>query len=233
MQRQKILVVEGNLIFRRFYNTVLSRAGYEVVTAADGLEGIRFFKTEPINLIITDIDRTVIEDGGFLHSARQQNPVIPVLMILSEDDCQFGNPGLDSDVDEYMIKPVDAEELLVKSGELLRRAGILSAKRICLGNTCLDKDCFTVANQNQTITLPAAEFLLLCRLVSFPGKTFTRKQLADKMLASGILCDSEKVDSCMDELIRCFKYNQDFKLKKVKGLGYKASICEEQNLINI
>ena len=160
----------------------------------------------------------------FLCSVRDVYPEMPVLMITAKDDFASKSMGFTLGTDDYMTKPVNMEEMLLRVRALLRRANIISIKKLAIHNTLLDYDAMTVSRDGKTAMLTPKEFQLLYKLLSYPNKIFTRKQLMDEIWGLESQSDSQTIDVHINRLRRHFEHNPDFEIVTIRGLGYKAVI---------
>lgn len=220
----KILVVEDDESLLNLYRIVLEKQGYEVLPAHHGGEAWDILEKEHIDLIITDILMPVMDGYQFLRSVRDIYPEMPVLMITAKDDFASKSMGFSLGTDDYMTKPVNTEEMVLRVRALLRRANIISLKKLTIHDTLLDYDAMTVSREGKTVTLTPKEFQLLYKLLSYPNKIFTRKQLMDEIWGLESQSDIQTIDVHINRLRRHFEHNPDFEIVTIRGLGYKAVI---------
>lgn len=226
MLMNRILIIEDDAPILQLYSAFLRREGYETLEAQNGLEAWNILEKETIDLIITDIMMPDMDGYEFLRLLRRDNPLMPVLMISAREDFPAKTLGFSLGADDYMTKPVNLEEMLLRIQALLRRANIMSQKKLTLPDLELDYDAMTVAWQGDTFMLPRKEFLLLYKLLSFPNKIFTRMQLMDEIWGRDSSSDAQTVDVHINRLRRRFEGNRSFEILSVRGLGYKAVIRE-------
>lgn len=219
----RVLVVDDEQNARNLMKTVLSREGFEVFLAQNGQVGLDIMYQETIDLLIVDIMMPVMNGFSFTEEVRRINENIPILMITAKQTMQDKKQGFLLGIDDYMVKPVDLEEMMLRVYALLRRAKISAEKRLVVGNTILDYDTFTIIKNGQSSELPKHEFLLLFYLLSYKGKIFTRRNLLENVWN---LSDSDEhtIDVHINRLRNRFKDNDDFEIVTVRGLGYKAVI---------
>ena len=217
-----ILVVEDDAELNRLFCTVLEKNGYNPIGASDGEAALDIMQSEYIDLIITDI--MMPRRGGFqlTESLRQTDRTTPVLLITAKDSFGDKQRGFLSGADDYMVKPVDVEEMLLRVGALLRRARIISDHRQVVGSTVLDYDALTVTVGKKETVLPQKEFYLLYKLLSAPGHIFTRQQLMDEIWGMESETEARTVDVHINRLRERFRDCTDFSIVTVRGLGYKA-----------
>ena len=220
----KILIVEDDEKLSQLYKIVLTKAGYETVLAANGQEAWDIFDTEHIDMVITDVMMPVLNGYDFVKILRQENPLIPVLMITAKDDYPSKSKGFTLGIDDYMTKPIDVNEMVLRVKALLRRANINQDRKLVVGGTSLDYDSLTVSSGENSFMLPHKEFLLLYKRISYPNKIFTRIQLMNEIWGPDTASDAQTVDVHINRLRRHFEDNKDFEIITVRGLGYKAVI---------
>lgn len=220
----RILVVEDDKNTRKLMEAVLSQNGYEPVTACDGVEALDILDKKHIDLILLDIMMPRMDGYEFTEIIRG-NPAlgdIPILMVTAKETPADKKKGFIIGTDDYMVKPVDEDEMILRIAALLRRSRIVNEHRLILGGTLLDYDSFSVSSDGYIVQLPRKEFLLLYKLLSYPGKIFTRRQLMDEIWDLETDTDERTVDVHINRLRDRFKENNDFRIITVRGLGYKA-----------
>lgn len=218
----RIMVVDDNANTRKLTETVLRQNGYNTVSACDGEEGIELMDKVHIDLIILDIMMPKINGFEFTRTLRECGWETPILMVTAKESHIDKKEGFLAGTDDYMVKPVDDEEMLLRISALLRRSKIASEHKITIGNTVLDYDSFSVKKDNTTIELPQKEFMLLFLLLSYKDKIFTRRQLMDEIWDMDSDTDERTVDVHINRLREKFKNNNDFSIVTIRGLGYKA-----------
>ncbi len=217
-----ILVVEDDAELNRLFCTVLEKNGYNPIGASDGEAALDIMQSEYIDLIITDIMMPRLDGFQLTESLRQTDRTTPVLLITAKDSFGDKQRGFLSGADDYMVKPVDVEEMLLRVGALLRRARIISDHRQVVGSTVLDYDALTVTVGKKETVLPQKEFYLLYKLLSAPGHIFTRQQLMDEIWGMESETEARTVDVHINRLRERFRDCTDFSIVTVRGLGYKA-----------
>ena len=220
----KILIIEDDTSLSQLYSIVLKNAGFETWQAANGEEAWDILDRVSIDLVITDIMMPVMDGYEFVKLLRKENPVMPVLMITAKDDMPSKSKGFLLGTDDYMTKPIELDEMVLRVRALLRRANIYNEKKLVLNHTCLDYDALTVTCDEDEEMLPQKEFLLLFKLLSYPNKIFTRTQLMDDIWGPESDSDLQTIDVHINRLRRRFQENTDFEIVTVRGLGYKAVI---------
>ena len=220
----KILIIEDDTSLSQLYSIILKNAGFETWQAANGEEAWDILDRISIDLVITDIMMPVMDGYEFVKLLRKENPVIPVLMITAKDDMPSKSKGFLLGTDDYMTKPIELDEMVLRVRALLRRANIYNEKKLVLNHTCLDYDALTVTCDGNEEMLPQKEFLLLFKLLSYPNKIFTRTQLMADIWGPESDSDLQTIDVHINRLRRRFQDNTDFEIVTVRGLGYKAVI---------
>ena len=217
-----ILVVEDNLDLRELFVTTINNAGYRAFGATDGLDALNLMDNTHIDLIVADIMMPKMSGYELTKELRSLGNSIPILMVTPKDDYDSLQKGFSFGADDYMIKPVNVNELLLRIQALLRRARINSEKKIVIGSTIIDYESITVKYNDDDIVLPLKEFNLLFKLLSFPGKIFTRQQLMDEIWGMDSETDDRTINAHINRLRDRFSNNQDFEIVTIRGLGYKA-----------
>ena len=217
-----ILVVDDDKNTRRLLQAVLESDGFSVSTACDGQEALAVMDREHVDLVVLDVMMPNMDGYEFTKTLRQANDELPVLMVTAKQLPEDKRKGFLVGTDDYMTKPIDEEEMLLRIRALLRRARIVSERRIVVGDVVLDYDSMTVTGHGQTLELPQKEFLLLYKLLSYPGKIFTRIQLMDEIWGSETETGWETVTVHIGRLRKRFEGWDEFEILSVRGLGYKA-----------
>jgi DNA-binding response OmpR family regulator len=217
-----ILIVDDDKNTRRLYQAVLENEGYQVFPAENGNAALLVMEREHIDLVIVDIMMPGIDGYEFTKILRETNNSLPVLMVSAKQLPEDKKKGFLVGTDDYMTKPVDEEEMLLRIKALLRRAKIVSERRIVIGEVVLDYDSYTVTKNDKVIELPQKEFLLLYKLLSYPGKIFTRIQLMDEIWGTESESGWETVTVHIGRLRKRFEGWEEFEIESVRGLGYKA-----------
>lgn len=217
-----ILVVEDNADMRELFCTVLSDSGYHAIPALDGMDALDIMDKEYIDLIVADIMMPNMDGYELTRSLRAANYDLPILMVTAKDQFEDIQRGFRSGTDDYMVKPINVKELVLRVEALLRRAKISSEKKIVVGSTVLNYDALTVTFHGQETTLPQKEFYLLYKLLSYPNKIFTRQQLMDEIWGMFSETDERTVNTHINRLRERFRDCEDFQIVTVRGLGYKA-----------
>ena len=218
----RILVAEDDDALQQLFCRVLNRNGFSAVGVSDGQAALDLLDREYIDLIVSDIMMPRMDGYALVQSLRESGNDIPVLMITARDgfrDMQF---GFQSGADDYMVKPINVNELVLRVNALLRRAKMVSERRQVVGGTVLDYDSFTVSEDGQVSILPQKEFQLLYKLLSSGGQIFTRQQLMDEIWGPDSPTEPRTVDVHINRLRDRFRNSRDFEIVTVRGIGYKA-----------
>ena len=219
-----ILVVEDDKHTRQLLRAVLEAENYSVSTAENGLDALDVMDRTHIDLIVLDIMMPKMDGYELTSVLRETDSEIPILMLTAKQQPTDKHRGFLVGTDDYMTKPIDETELLLRIKALLRRAKIASERKIVIGDVTLDRDSFTVTNSatGETQTLPQKEFLLLYKLLSYPGKIFTRIQLMDEIWGADSETGWETVTVHIGRLRKRFEGWDEFSIESVRGLGYRA-----------
>ena len=217
-----ILLVEDDEKLSKLFYTVLSKQGFNVHIASNGVEGFDILENNHIDLIISDIMMPQMNGYDFTENVRKINEEIPILMITAKDDFNSKQKSFLIGIDDYMVKPIDVNEMILRVHALLRRSKIAHDNKQVIGDTVLEYDSLSVTRDNETIVLAQKEFYLLYKLLSYPNKVFTRNQLMDEIWGVDSPSDLQTIDVHINRLRRRFENNPDFKIITVRGLGYKV-----------
>ncbi len=217
-----ILVVDDQTHIRRLYEYTLEKNGYQPYTAGDGEQALKLMETTHIDLVILDLMMPTMDGYTFLKTMRSDGSNIPVLIITARDSAEDIRKSFTFGTDDYMTKPVDEVEMILRVRALLRRAKISEEQKITIGGTTLVYDSFTVIQGGAEIQLPKKEFQILFKLLSFPNKTFTRANLMEEFWSMDSESEARTVDVHINRLRERLKDNKDFQIVTVRGLGYKA-----------
>lgn len=218
----KIMIVDDNENTRKLTEAVLRQHGYDTVCAEDGEEGLEVLDKVHVDLIVLDVMMPKMDGFEFTRTLRECGWEIPILMVTAKESPIDKKEGFLAGTDDYMVKPVDDEEMLLRIAALLRRSKIASEHKITIGNTVLDHDSMAVKTPEGTVELPQKEFMLLFQLLSYKDKIFTRRQLMDEIWDMDSETDERTVDVHINRLRDKFKNNPDFSIVTIRGLGYKA-----------
>lgn len=217
-----ILIADDDKNTRLLLKTVLEEEKYVVYTAENGEDALRVMDREHIDLVVLDIMMPIMDGYELTALLRESNNNLPILMVSAKQLPGDRRRGFLVGIDDYMTKPIDEVEMLLRIKALLRRAQIVSERRIAVGSVVLDYDAQTVTKGDEVIELPQKEFMLLYKLLSYPGKIFTRIQLMDEIWGAESDTGWETVTVHIGRLRRRFEGWEEFSIESVRGLGYKA-----------
>ena len=219
-----ILVVEDNEVLNEMISTKLKLESYSVYSTFDGEEALNTLECEHIDLIISDIMMPGIDGYELTKSLRDINSAIPILMISAKNQIEDMEKGFMLGTDDYMIKPINMQEMILRVKALLRRAQIANERKLKVGSTILDYDALTIKTENNIYDMPPKEFYLIFKLLSSPNKIFTRLELMDEIWGIDTDIDDRTIDSHIKKLRRKFEDCNDFEIITVRGLGYKSKV---------
>ena len=218
----KILIAEDDGELRQLFSHVLIRNGYSVTGVSNGLEALAALDSGDYDLIISDIMMPEMDGYELVSSLRDAGLNIPVMMITAKEAFDDMRMGFVSGTDDYMVKPVNVNEMVLRVGALLRRAQMINDRRLVIGGTVMECDSLTVSWDGHSTVLPQKEFMLLYKMASFPGRIFTRQQLMDDIWGYDSESDTHTVDVHICRLRERFRDNPDFKIVTMRGVGYKV-----------
>lgn len=218
----KILVVEDNTELSKLFCRVLTREGYTPLEAQDGMEALDILDNEYVDLIITDIMMPRMDGIELVRELRDARYTLPVLMITAKDTFADKQQSFNAGVDDYMVKPVDVNEMMLRVKALLRRAKIVNERKLTFGETTLEYDTLTLYTAMGSQSLPQKEFMLLYKLASNPNHIFTRQQIMDDIWGMTSETDTHTVDVHINRIRDRLRDNEDIEIVTVRGLGYKA-----------
>lgn len=224
-----ILVVDDDKNIRRLIQALLEAENYTVTTAENGIEALNVFEKEHIDLAVVDIMMPKMDGYEFTKLLRDQNNNLPILMVSAKQEADDRHKGFKMGTDDYITKPIDEEEMLLRIKALLRRAKIASEHQITFDSIVIDYDSMTVKKDDEIQQLPQKEFLLLYKLLSYPGKIFTRIQLMEEIWGIDSETGWETLTVHINRLRKRFEGWDAFKIEAVRGLGYKAVKKNGQN----
>ena len=222
----KIIVVEDDRNIRKLYTDILTDEGFHVFSAANGVEALTLFETTKFDLAIIDVMMPQMDGLTLTRTIRDYGIEMPLMIISAKGEPYNIKQGFIAGIDDYMVKPIDTEEFILRIRALLKRAKIATERRITLGRVTFNYESFTVTLDEETMKMPKKEFLLIYKLLSYPNKIFTRYQLLDEIWGLDIDSDENTVNVHINRLRNKFKDRSEFKIETVKGLGYKA-VCEK------
>ena len=218
----KILIVEDDTELCRLFSHVLEKNGYHTRMVSNGQKALDALAEEYVDLIISDIMMPVMDGYELVRSLRKKSVMTPVLMITARDAFDDMRLGFLSGTDDYMVKPINVSEMVLRVGALLRRVQMMNEHRQVIGETVMECDSLTVTRGETSMILPQKEFMLLYKMASFPGRIFTRQQLMDDIWGYDSSTDTHTVDVHIARLRERFRDNSDFKIVTMRGVGYKV-----------
>jgi DNA-binding response OmpR family regulator len=218
----KILIAEDDTELRQLFQQVLIQNGFFVKGVSDGAEALQALDMESFDVIISDIMMPNVDGYTLVRELRSKGVKTPVLMITAKDAFNDMYLGFHSGTDDYMVKPININEMVLRVGALLRRAQMINDRKLIFGKTILELDSLSVYTETENFILPQKEFMLLYKMASFPGKIFTRHQLMDEIWGYENESDTHTVDVHIARLRDRFKNNTDFKIVTMRGVGYKV-----------
>ena len=217
-----VMVVEDDKELRDLFCAVLSDNGYTPFPAVNGYEAFCIIETARIDLVISDIMMPEMDGYEFIEALRKNDYTMPVLIITAKDSAADKKRGFQAGTDDYMVKPIDVNEMVWRVEALLRRGQIFSLHRAKIGETVFDADNYTVICGDAENLLPQKEFQLIYKLVTYPNRIFTRRQLMDAVWGMDSDADEHTLEVHISRLREKFKGNEDFEIVTVRGLGYKV-----------
>ena len=218
----KILIAEDDRELRQLFEHVLVKNGFLVTGVSNGREALQALDESYYDLIISDIMMPEMDGYALAESLRQAGHHLPILMITAKTAFDDMRQGFLSGTDDYMVKPVNVNEMVLRVGALLRRAQMINERRLTLGGTVMECDSLTVLVDDEATILPQKEFMLLYKMASFPGRIFTRQQLMDEIWGYDSESDTHTVDVHIGRLRDRFRDSKDFRIVTMRGVGYKV-----------
>ena len=218
----KILIAEDDRELRQLFTHVLIKQGYSVKGVSNGKEALLATENDYFDLIISDIMMPQLDGFQLAEALREGGNNTPFLMITARDSFDDMRRGFVSGTDDYMVKPININEMVLRVGALLRRAKMVNDRRQTIGATVMECDSLTVTSESGSQVLPQKEFMLLFKMAAFPGKIFTRQQLMDEIWGYENESDTHTVDVHIGRLRDKFRDNPDFKIVTMRGVGYKV-----------
>lgn len=219
----KILIAEDDVELRELFSHILTKNGYNVLGVGDGKQALNAINKEYFDLVISDIMMPEMDGYEFVSALRASGNPTPVMMITAKDAFDDMQQGFISGTDDYMVKPININEMVLRVGALLRRAQMMNDRKLTFGKTVLELDSLSVNTENDSFVLPQKEFMLLYKMASFPGKIFTRNQLLEEIWGyeNETNADTHTIDVHIARLRDRFKDSPDFKIVTMRGIGYK------------
>ena len=218
----KLLIVEDDQQLQQMFIRILNKHGYSAVGVSNGLLALDALDRDYFDLIITDIMMPEMDGFELVQQLRDVGNKIPILMITAKDAFDDMSMGFQYGVDDYMVKPININEMVLRVKALLRRAQMVNDHKQTLGGTVLEHDSFTLTSNGETVVLPQKEFLLLYKMAAYPGTIFTRQQLMDEIWGYETDSDCHTVDVHISRLRDRLRNNRDIKIVTIRGVGYKV-----------
>lgn len=218
----KVLIVEDNDKLRRMIDIYLKQNNFKTYTAKDGLEALDILDNNSIDLVICDIMMPNMDGFELIKGLRTVYKELPIIIVTAKESKDDKMMGFKLGTDDYMVKPIDLEELLMRIQALLRRFNIKNEHKLKVGGVILDYDTLTVSKNGENIILPKKEFYLLYKLLSYPQRIFTRMELMDDIWGMNTNSDEQTVNVHIRRLREKFKDYDEFEIITIRGLGYKA-----------
>ena len=218
----KILIAEDDQELCQLFSHVLEKNGYGATGVANGREALAAMEKEYFDLVISDIMMPLMDGYEFVRQLRASGNQTPVMMITARDAFDDMRQGFLSGTDDYMVKPINVNEMVLRVGALLRRSQMIHDRRQTVGGTVMELDSLTVTWKGESQILPQKEFMLLYKMISYPGKIFTRRQLMEEIWGYENDSDTHTVDVHIGRLRERFRNNPDFRIVTIRGVGYKA-----------
>ncbi len=219
----RILIVEDEKDLRELFTVVLNESGYMTLSAKDGIEAFEILDENHVDLIITDIMMPRMHGLEMVESLREAGYDMPILVITAKDASKDKKKGFDLGIDDYMVKPIDVNEMVWRVEALLRRSKIATAHKLKIGKTVFDRETLEISTENDVKVLVQKEFMLLFKLASSPNRIFTRKQIMDEIWGIDTESDTHTLDVHISRLREKFRDNEDFEIITARGLGYKLT----------
>lgn len=223
-----VLVVEDDQPLSRLFGTILGRNGYNVHTVCTASAALHCLEQEYVDLIITDVMLPGMDGFELIRQLRESGSTLPILLVTAQETLADKERGFTAGADDYMVKPVEVEELLLRVRALLRSARMISQRKLTVGTTRLDYDTLTLTQNGEEEILPQKECFLLYKLLSYPGHIYTRQQLMDEIWGLESESELRTVDVHINRLRERLRWNQDVGIVTIRGLGYKGvRLCDE------
>ena len=216
----KILIAEDDIELRQLFSHILTKNGYLTRGVSNGEEALEAMERDYYDLIISDIMMPKMDGYELARTLRSSGNNTPIMMITAKDAFDDMSRGFSSGTDDYMVKPININEMVLRVGALLRRAQMINDRKLIFGKTIMELDSLSIYTENENFILPQKEFMLLYKMASFPNKIFTRHQLMDEIWGYDNESDTHTVDVHIARLREKFKNNTDFKIVTMRGVGY-------------
>ena len=218
----KILIAEDDAELRQLFSHVLAKNGYTVKGVGNGQEALDALEKDYYDLIMTDIMMPVMDGYELVRQLRESGSTAPVMMITAKGEFSDMQQGFLTGSDDYMVKPINVNEMVLRVGALLRRAQMINDRRLTIGSTTMECDSLMIETGEESFVLPQKEFMVLYKMASYPGRIFTRQQLMDEIWGYDSESDTHTVDVHIGRLRERFRESTDFKIVTIRGVGYKV-----------
>lgn len=218
----KLIIAEDDFELRQLFSHVLIKNGFSVTCAENGQQALELIHNDRFDLLISDVMMPILDGFSLVKMLREENNTLPVLMITAKDTFDDMREGFTSGTDDYMVKPINVNEMVLRVNALLRRFQMQTERQLTIGSSILDYDSFTISYDNKTTVLPQKEFMVLFKMASYPGKIFTKQQLLDDVWGYSTESDSHTVEVHIGRLRDRLKGNRDFSIVTMRGVGYKV-----------
>ncbi len=218
----KLIIAEDDFELRQLFSHVLIKNGFSVTCAENGQQALELIHSNHYDLLISDVMMPVLDGFSLVKMLREEHTPLPVLMITAKDTFDDMREGFTSGTDDYMVKPINVNEMVLRVNALLRRFQMQTERQLTIGSSILDYDSFTISYDNKTTVLPQKEFMVLFKMASYPGKIFTKQQLLDDVWGYSTESDSHTVEVHIGRLRDRLKGNRDFSIVTMRGVGYKV-----------
>lgn len=217
-----ILVVEDDIKLNNIYCSALQSNSYNTIQALDGEEALDIAAEKTVDLVISDIMMPGVDGYELTKELREMYPELPILMISAKEGFEDKRYGFMAGIDDYMVKPVDLNEMILRVNALLRRAKMVTERKLTIGGTVLNYDTYTAEYNGKTVEIPQKEFLVLYKLMSYPSRTFTRRQLMDEFWGYDTDSEERTVDVHINRLRDRLRDCPDVEINTIRGLGYRG-----------
>ena len=217
-----ILVVEDDIKLNNIYCSALQSNSYNTIQALDGEEALDIAAEKTVDLVISDIMMPQVDGYELTKELREMYPELPILMISAKEGFEDKRYGFMAGIDDYMVKPVDLNEMILRVNALLRRAKMVTERKLTIGGTVLNYDTYTAEYNGKTVEIPQKEFLVLYKLMSYPSRTFTRRQLMDEFWGYDTDSEERTVDVHINRLRDRLRDCPDIEINTIRGLGYRG-----------
>lgn len=217
-----VLLVEGDQKLSVAFCSFLEQQGYTVIAAGGTAEALAQFEANHIDIVLSDVTIANTDNIPLFREIRKVNPDIPIMVLSEHGDLQSKQRAFSAEIDDYMVKPIDLNEMALRISALLRRAHSVSKHKLVLGDAVLDADTLTVVEGSSIVTLPPKEFQILLKLCSSIGRIFSRRDIMDDIWGIHTLSDERTVDVHIKRLRKHFQDSKSFRIETVRGVGYKV-----------